>query len=73
MAAEFNGVINLDVRDSEPDWTPFLPPQAPDGSANVVYIVWDDAGLAAFECFGSPVIETPAMDRLAAMGIRFSQ
>lgn len=73
MRAAFNGVTNLDVRESEPDWTPFLPPQAPEGSPNVVYIVWDDAGLAAFNCFGSPVIETPAMDRLAAMGVRFSQ
>jgi arylsulfatase len=73
MPAEFNGVINLDVRDSEPDWAPFLPPQAREGSPNVVYIVWDDAGLAAFDCFGSPVVETPAMDRLADMGVRFSQ
>ena len=49
MAAEFNGVIRPDVRDSEPDWAPYLPPQAPEGSPNVVYIVWDDAGLAAFQ------------------------
>jgi arylsulfatase A-like enzyme len=73
MAAQFNGVINLDVRESEPDWAPFLPPKAADGAPNVVYIVWDDAGIAAFDCFGSPVVETPAMDRLAAMGVRFTQ
>ncbi len=73
MSAEFNGVINLDVRDSEADWTPFLPPQAPEGAPNVIYVVWDDAGLAAFECFGSPVIETPTMDRIANMGVRFTQ
>jgi arylsulfatase len=73
VPAGFNGVTNLDVRDSEPDWAPYLPPQAPEGSANVVYIVWDDAGLAAFNCFGSPVVETPAMDRLAGMGVRFTQ
>lgn len=73
MTAEFKGVINLDVRDSEPDWDPFLPPSAPDGSPNVLYIVWDDAGIAAFDCFGSPVIETPTMDRIAGMGVRFTQ
>lgn len=73
MTAEFKGVINLDVRDSEPDWDPFLPPQAPEGAPNVLYIVWDDAGIAAFDCFGSPVIETPTMDRIADMGVRFTQ
>ena len=25
----FKGVINVDIRDSEPDWAPFEPPQAP--------------------------------------------
>ena len=70
---EFKGTINLDVRDSKPDWDPFLPPKAPEGAPNVVYIVWDDVGLAAFSCFGSHIVETPAMDRLAAMGVRFSQ
>jgi arylsulfatase len=73
MTAEFKGVINLDVRDSKPDWDPFLPPQAPEGAPNVLYIVWDDAGIAAFDCFGSPVIETPTMDRIADMGVRFTQ
>ncbi len=73
MTAEFKGVINLDVRDSKPDWDPFLPPRAPEGAPNVLYIVWDDAGIAAFDCFGSPVIETPTMDRIADMGVRFTQ
>ncbi len=29
MAKPFKGTINVDVRDSEPDWTPFEPPVAP--------------------------------------------
>ena len=33
MAEPFNGIINLDVRDSTPDWEPFMPPRAPDGLA----------------------------------------
>ena len=29
MAKPFKGTINVDIRDSEPDWTPFEPPKAP--------------------------------------------
>ena len=50
--------VSLDVRESIPDWTPFLPPEAKADSPNVLYIVWDDTGLAAWECFGG-LIETP--------------
>jgi hypothetical protein len=39
---EFRGVVNIDIRDSVPDWEPFEPPKAPDGAPNVVYIVLDD-------------------------------
>ena len=31
MREPFKGVIDVDVRDSVPDWTPFEPPKAPDG------------------------------------------
>ena len=47
MAAPFKGTINVDIRDSEPDWTPFEPPRAPDGAPNVLYIVLDDVGFSA--------------------------
>ena len=30
MAKPFKGTINVDIRDSEPDWTPFEPPEAPE-------------------------------------------
>ena len=33
MAKKFNGVVNLDVRDSVADWTPFREPPAPEGAA----------------------------------------
>ncbi len=29
-SSEFRGTINVDIRDSEPDWTPFAPPRAPE-------------------------------------------
>jgi hypothetical protein len=58
MAKPFTGTINVDIRDSEPDWTPFEPPVAPYGAPNVVYIVLDDVGFSALNCYGGP-IETP--------------
>ena len=36
MPEPFKGVINVDVRDSEPDWTQFEPPRGPDGAPNVL-------------------------------------
>ncbi len=72
MAEPFKGTINVDVRDSEPDWAPFEPPQAPDGRPNVLYIVLDDVGFAAMSCYGGP-IATPNIDRIAAQGVRFTQ
>ncbi len=67
----FNGKIELDVRDSEPDWTPYLAPQAKAGAPNVLMIAWDDVGYGTMECYGGPV-KTPTMSRIADMGIRFS-
>ena len=71
MAAEFNGTVNVDIRDSEPDWAPFLQPKAPDAAPNVLVIVWDDVGYGAMDVMGGP-IETPSMRRIAEGGIRFS-
>ena len=39
MAAQFTGKIELDIRDSEPDWGPFAAPAAPGGAPNVLYLV----------------------------------
>jgi hypothetical protein len=71
MAKQFKGTINLDIRDSVPDWDPFLQPQAPEGAPNILMIVWDDVGYGAMDVFGGP-IETPTMQRIADMGIRYS-
>ena len=64
MGEPFKGTINVDIRDSVPDWAPFEPPKAPDGAASVVYIVLDDVGFSAMRCYGGP-IETPNIDRIA--------
>src|SRR6266481_3047685 len=72
MNKPFKGTINVDIRDSEPDWEPFEPPRAPDGAPNVVYIVLDDVGFAALGCYGGPV-DTPNIDRIAEHGLRYTQ
>ncbi len=72
MAKKFKGTVNVDIRDSVPDWSPFEPPKAPEGAPNVVYIVLDDVGFSAMSCYGGPV-ETPNIDRIAATGVRYTQ
>jgi arylsulfatase A-like enzyme len=72
MGRTFNGMINTDIRDSVPDWSPFEPPKAPEGAASVVYVVLDDVGFSAMGCYGGP-IETPNIDRVVAEGVRYTQ
>jgi len=72
MSKPFEGVVNVDIRDSKPDWAPFEPAKAPDGAPSVVYIVLDDVGFSALGCYGGP-IETPNIDKLAAEGVRYTQ
>ncbi|UUO01232.1 sulfatase-like hydrolase/transferase [Mycolicibacterium novocastrense] len=72
MATEFNGKIELDIRDSEPDWGPYAAPTAPEGAPNVLYLVWDDIGIATWDCFGG-LVEMPTMSRIAERGVRLSQ
>ena len=71
MSAEFNGRIELDIRDSVPDWGPYEQPKAPEGAPNVLMLVWDDVGYGAMDVFGGP-IETPNMRRIADQGVRYS-
>jgi arylsulfatase A-like enzyme len=69
---EFNGRIELDIRDSEPDWGPYAAPTAPPDAPNVLYLVWDDTGIATWDCFGG-LVEMPAMSRIAERGVRLTQ
>jgi hypothetical protein len=71
MAKPFKGTVNVDIRDSEPDWVPFEPPVAPYAAPSVVYIVLDDVGFSAMRCYGGPV-ETPNIDRIAGQGVRYT-
>lgn len=71
MSDRWKGTANLDIRDSVPDWDPYLQPQAPVDAPNILMIVWDDVGYGAMDVFGGP-IKTPTMQRIADMGIRYS-
>jgi arylsulfatase A-like enzyme len=71
MSTPYKGKIELDIRDSTPDWEPFLAPSAPEGAPNVLMIVWDDVGYGAMDVFGGP-IETPTMRRIADAGLKYS-
>jgi arylsulfatase A-like enzyme len=72
MAKQFNGHIDLDVRDSTPDWDAFLGDRAPEGSPNVLVVLYDDTGLAAWSPFGGR-IQMPTLQRLADNGLRYGQ
>ncbi len=71
MPKPFKGVINIDVRDSKPDWGPYLAPSAPERAPNVLMIIWDDVGIAAWDTFGG-LIEMPTLNRIAQKGLRYS-
>jgi len=64
------GRIGRTIRESEPSFTPV--PRPPAGAPNVVMIVLDDLGFAQLGCFGSSVA-TPAIDALAAGGLRYNR
>ncbi|MGV8122115.1 MAG: arylsulfatase [Candidatus Xenobiia bacterium LiM19] len=68
----FKGKIKLDVRDSKPDWAPYTPKRAPAGSPNVLFILYDDTGLAAWSPYGGR-INMPTLQRLADNGLTYSQ
>jgi len=40
---------------------------------NVIYILADDLGIGDLGCYGQQMIKTPAVDNLAATGMRFTQ
>ena len=72
MPKQLSGHIDLDVRDSTPDWSAFLPDRAPQGSPNVLVVLYDDTGCAAWSPYGGR-IDIPTMQRLADNGLTYSQ
>jgi arylsulfatase A-like enzyme len=66
----FAGKINLSAKDSTPAWPATVVP--PKGAPNILLIMTDDAGYGVSGTFGG-VIPTPAMDRIAQAGLRYTQ
>ena len=69
-APDFQGEIGRTARESKPD-RPHIVRAAPD-SPNVIVILLDDVGFAQFGTFGGAV-PTPALDKLAAEGLRYNR
>src|SRR5262249_10569707 len=67
---KFGGVINLSAKDSKPWWPPQVVP--PKAAPNVLLIMTDDQGYGVCSTFGG-VIPTPNLDRIAKMGLRYTQ
>ncbi|WP_396894793.1 arylsulfatase [Mycolicibacterium sp.] len=69
---DFNGVIKLDIRDSTPDWSPYELKKAPEGAPNILIVLYDDTGQAAWSPYGGR-ISMPTLDRLARNGLTYTQ
>ena len=67
---KFGGVIKESAKDSKPWWPPRVVP--PKGAPNVLLIMTDDQGYGVSGTFGG-VIPTPALDRIANAGLRYTQ
>ena len=65
----FGGVIKDNALQSKPWWAPRIVP--PKGAPNVLLIMTDDSGYGVPTTFGG-VIPTPALDRVAAAGLRYT-
>ncbi len=66
---KFGGVIKEKASESTPWWPPRVVP--PQGAPNVLLIMTDDQGFGAPSTFGG-VVPTPAMDRIANHGLRYT-
>ena len=66
---KFGGVIQQKASESKPWWPPRIVP--PKGAPNVLLIMTDDCGFGAPSTFGG-VVPTPAMDRIAKSGLRYT-
>ena len=65
----FRGQVELNAAQSSPAWPMRVVP--PKGAPNILLIMTDDVGFSAPSTFGG-VIPTPALDRIAAAGLRYT-
>ena len=67
--SKFGGEIELNAAQSKAYWPARIVP--PKGAPNILLILTDDVGFGAPSTFGG-VIPTPALDRIAANGLRYT-
>jgi arylsulfatase len=66
---KFGGKIERNAADSTPYWPERVVP--PKGAPNVLLIMTDDTGFGVTSTFGG-VVPTPALERIAANGLRYT-
>jgi arylsulfatase A-like enzyme len=67
--------VNLttyDAKDPDTSFPPIKPLRPPEGAPNVLVVLLDDVGFGASRTFGGPA-NTPALDRLAENGLRYTR
>jgi arylsulfatase len=67
----YPGTVGRTLDESDPPQFP-QPASPPKGAPNIVFILIDDAGYGQFGTFGGQV-PTPALDRVAADGLRYTR
>lgn len=70
MSERGEGTIGATVAESTPYW-PAPDRSVPGDAPNVLVVLFDDVGFSDFGCYGSE-IATPAIDAIAARGLRYS-
>ncbi len=69
LPQKFGGVIKRNAAESKPYWPARVEPRK--GAPNILLIMTDDSGYGVPSTFGG-VIPTPALDRIAANGLRYT-
>ena len=68
----YRGAFTYDAKDPDTSFPPIVPLRPPVGAPNVLIVLLDDVGFGATSTFGGPV-NTPAFERLAAGGLRYTR
>ena len=68
MSKPFKGTINIDIKDSTPDWAPYAQPIARRGRRACSTSSWTTSASRRMEPYGG-LIETPNIKRIADNGL----
>jgi arylsulfatase A-like enzyme len=68
----YAGFVAYDAKDPDSKFAPIEVLRPPQGAPNVLIVLLDDVGFGASSTFGGPC-QTPAIERLAANGLRYTR